>query len=263
MTEKTVFFDIDSTLLGTKNGRPFQIPPSALKALRLLKKNGHRAAICSGRQEAFIQHYFPGIFKSYVAMNGTHVVFEGKTVFDLAFSCDRVAELMRHFDSYGCSYVFIGKRNGWPRNIPPKIVERLNEVYGFPDFLKCEWKPDDVHANMLDFVFPDEADYEKHAGAFTGKMVLNRHPGGLTADLSFPENDKAHGIARFLEYAAIPKENTVAFGDGYNDITMMSAVGCGVAMGNAVNEVKKAAAYVTADIFDDGIYKGLKHLGLI
>ena len=44
---------------------------------------------------------------------------------------------------------------------------------------------------------------------------------------------------------------------------MMDAVGCAVAMGNAVDEVKQKADYVTADLFDDGIERGLRHLGLI
>ena len=263
MNKKTIFFDIDGTLLSTKNGKSFCIPPRTLEALDTLKKRGHRIAICSGRQEAFIHKFFPDLFTSFVAMNGTHVVFEGETIFDHPFSAEKVAEMMTHFDSYGCSYNFVGKKQGWARNLPENYVEKLNQLYGFTDFLKIEWKPDEVEANMMDFIFQNEADFERCSSAFSGSMVLNRHPGQLAADLSFKEFDKSKGIEIFLKHAGIDKNDTIAFGDGYNDITMMGAVGCGVAMGNAVEDVKKAADYVTSDIFDDGIYHALKHFELI
>ena len=263
MTAKTVFFDIDGTLLAPRDGLPFQSPPSTLKALRQLKKNGHRIAICSGRQEEFIHRFFPGLFDSFVAMNGTHIVFEGKTLMDRPFSTERVRELMAHFDAFGCSYVFVGQHNGWVRHVPKGLFPDLGTNYGIPDFLVAEWKPEEVKANMMDLVFTSEEDYNKCAAAFTDSMILNRHPGALTSDLSFRDWNKAQGILELIRYAGIPQEDTVAFGDGYNDLGMMGVVGCGVAMGNAVPEVKRAAGYVTSSIFEDGIYNGLRHLGLI
>lgn len=263
MTAKTVFFDIDGTLLSSRNGREFQIPASTLEALRLLKQNGHRAAVCTGRQEAFIHRFFPGLFDSYVAMNGTHVVFEGKTVLDRPFSAQRLAELMEHFDAYGCSYIFLGQRNGWTRNVPGRLLDRLNYNYGLPDFLVTEWEPGDVRANMMDLIFENDGVYKRQAAAFTGDMILNRHPGVISSDLSFRGWNKAQGILEFIRYGNIARQDTVAFGDGGNDIGMMETVDCAVAMGNAVPEIKQAADYVTTNIFDDGIFNGLKHLGLI
>ncbi len=263
MNPKTVFFDLDGTLLAPKCGRPFQIPEDTLSALTELKQNGHHAAACTGRPEAFIKKFFPGIFQSFVALNGAHVVFEGKTVSDRCFAPERVRAMTERFDSYGCRYVFVGKNHGWARNVPAPEMDRLNACYALPEFLVTRWKPEDVSAGTMDFVFLGEADYEKQRGAFTGGVTLNWHPGGFTADLGFPGCTKASGISQFLSFAGIRREDTVAFGDGYNDLAMMSAVGCGVAMGNAADKVKQAADFVTADIFDGGVSLGLKHLGLI
>ncbi len=55
----------------------------------------------------------------------------------------------------------------------------------------------------------------------------------------------------------------MAFGDHYNDIDMLKGVGIGVAMGNAQDEVKAAADFVTKTNEKNGIYEGLKHFGLI
>ena len=67
----------------------------------------------------------------------------------------------------------------------------------------------------------------------------------------------------FLQQAGIAPEDAYAIGDGYNDITMMKVVGHSIAMGNAVDELKEVADYVTADILDDGLYKAFEHYDLL
>ena len=69
---------------------------------------------------------------------------------------------------------------------------------------------------------------------------------------------------RFLEdYFHVKMEECVAFGDNFNDISMLEAAGTGVAMGNACGEALNAADYVTASVDDDGIRKALEHFGVI
>jgi hydroxymethylpyrimidine pyrophosphatase-like HAD family hydrolase len=55
----------------------------------------------------------------------------------------------------------------------------------------------------------------------------------------------------------------MAFGDGGNDIPMLQHVACGIAMGNASDEVKAVAGYVTDSVDDDGLTNALRHFGLI
>ena len=56
---------------------------------------------------------------------------------------------------------------------------------------------------------------------------------------------------------------TMAFGDGGNDLTMLRAAGVGVAMGNALDEVKAHADYITSSVDEDGITNALKHFEII
>ena len=58
-------------------------------------------------------------------------------------------------------------------------------------------------------------------------------------------------------------EETMAFGDGGNDISMLRHAAIGIAMGQAKEDVKAAADYVTASIDEDGISKAMKHFGII
>ena len=55
----------------------------------------------------------------------------------------------------------------------------------------------------------------------------------------------------------------MAFGDGGNDIAMLQHAGIGVAMGNAEDDVKQYADYITDSVDEDGIFKALKHLNII
>ena len=66
-----------------------------------------------------------------------------------------------------------------------------------------------------------------------------------------------------MEKYGISLEETMAFGDGENDMDMLKFVQVGVAMGNADEAVKTSADYVTAHIDEDGVAKALHHFGLI
>ena len=69
----------------------------------------------------------------------------------------------------------------------------------------------------------------------------------------------------FLEFGDMrdDADETMAFGDGGNDVAMLRAAGAGVAMGNACDEALAAADYVTASVDDDGIRRALEHFGVI
>ena len=66
-----------------------------------------------------------------------------------------------------------------------------------------------------------------------------------------------------LRQAGISPEETMAFGDGFNDMGMLSYAGIGVAMGNAHDPVKQKADFVTKSVDDDGILHALRHFGVL
>ena len=74
---------------------------------------------------------------------------------------------------------------------------------------------------------------------------------------------KVVGIKQYLEENDILPQETMAFGDGENDIEMLEAVGIGIAMGNADDIVKKSADYVTDSVDNDGIGKALRYFQII
>ena len=65
---------------------------------------------------------------------------------------------------------------------------------------------------------------------------------------------KGNAVAAVLRHYGFSKDEAIAFGDGHNDIEMLEAVGIGVAMGNAKDEVKAKADFVCQSVENDGIY---------
>lgn len=72
--------------------------------------------------------------------------------------------------------------------------------------------------------------------------------------------DKAVSLQALIERLGIKRDEVISFGDGYNDLSMIEFAKFGVAMANAVDEVKKRAAYITLSNDEEGIYECLKML---
>ena len=109
------------------------------------------------------------------------------------------------------------------------------------------------------------AEEEKETDIF-GKVLTHCEPMRwypLFADIIARGNSKSTGIDKVLEYFGINLKDTMAFGDGGNDIPMLKHVATGIAMGNAEPHVKAVADYVTTSVDEDGIANALKHFGLI
>ena len=83
------------------------------------------------------------------------------------------------------------------------------------------------------------------------------------ADVTAKGDTKQKGIDEIIRYFDIKLEETMAFGDGGNDISMLRHAAIGVAMGNANDDVKETADYITTSVDEDGIQKALKHFGII
>ena len=83
------------------------------------------------------------------------------------------------------------------------------------------------------------------------------------SDLVNADNSKATGIDSILHHYGIDRNECIGFGDGGNDIEMLDFCGIGVAMGNADDNVKAHADYVTTSVDDEGIANALRQLHII
>lgn len=260
--KKAVFFDIDGTLWDDR----MQVPKSTVLAIRKLRENGHYAFICSGRSRAAIQakELLTDIgFDGILAACGTYIEYSGDIVFERTLSNEELKELTDCFarqkkplilEGKGCLYADMEEfcENAYIVNLKESLGN------GFQPFTENAGRYD---ANKATAYFQG-GDIERVKSELSGHFDLIFHSSKVF-EIVPKGYSKAKGISWICDYLKVSHENTYAFGDSVNDVEMLSCVGHGIAMGNATDVAKQAADYETADIWEDGILKGLCHFSLI
>ncbi|WP_342421187.1 Cof-type HAD-IIB family hydrolase [Paenibacillus sp. FSL E2-0178] len=254
---KTIFFDIDGTIYDEEK----QIPSSAKEAIAELKRRGHHVAIATGRADYMFEELRAELgIDSYVSLNGQYVVYEGKPVYsnpiekptleELTLFAEKLDHPVAYTDTAGM------KVNVADHEYIKTSIGSLKLVFPTHDaeyFLK-----NDTHQAMIFCPQESQAIYTER---YPQLNFIRWHP--LCMDVLPGNGSKANGIAEMLKVIGVRKEDVYAFGDGLNDVEMLGFVGYGIAMGNGEAEAKAAAAYVTKHVSEDGIYEGLKMVGLL
>jgi Cof subfamily protein (haloacid dehalogenase superfamily) len=130
---------------------------------------------------------------------------------------------------------------------------RLGQVSVVGDFEKLLNQKDLEVYKFLAF----SSDSVKLQRAFQHLQAVNDLAVSSSADnnLEITNSEAQKGVAlkRFAELKGIPMENTMAIGDNYNDVSMLEVAGFPVAMGNAVEEIKDMAAFITKENDESGV----------
>lgn len=121
-------------------------------------------------------------------------------------------------------------------NVPDHkdVIESISTLkVGFPRQAENFYLNNDIHQAL---VFCEKDVQEEYERAFPNLSFVRWHR--VSCDVLPKGMSKAVGIEILLEYLGETRQNAVAFGDGLNDVEMLKFVGTGVAMGNAVDELK-------------------------
>jgi Cof subfamily protein (haloacid dehalogenase superfamily) len=256
---KAVFFDIDGTLLSHKTN---SVPASAVRALEELREKGILTFIATGRHLPELKKLRPleGLeFDGMVTLNGQYSFDRRGLIYHCPIAQRDIAILLDFLkeNPYPCILVeedqmYINFHNARVEKVQAMIhsemppIGDLNRGYTHP-----------IYQAIL---YMSEEDQRK-LPPMPGIRLTSWTLGG--ADLIPATGGKAAGIAKVLQHYGIDKSETMAFGDGQNDVDMFAAVGTAVAMGNACREAKEAAHYITDPVDQDGIYNALKHFHVI
>jgi HAD superfamily hydrolase (TIGR01484 family) len=117
-----------------------------------------------------------------------------------------------------------------------------------------------IYQMFLHCDLEEEISYQSHIPELDFRRWSS---GARTCDVNLSNSNKAVGLTKLLEVLGIAPDEAVAFGDGLNDIEMLSLVGMGVAMGSGREELKQIANMVTISAEEEGVRYGLEKLGLI
>ncbi len=255
---KIVFLDLDGTVISHETN---EVPESTKTAIKLLKENGHLPVIATGR----VPCLFFGIEKSlgidtFIAANGRIVEHKGVTIRNQIMNVDTVKEMVEMAYSNGLDVAFENRDNYVLNSNMTEYPKKFNEIFHLdvPRIERNFHLRNEVHQIVL---FYTEDDYKKFEEEFPSLNFSYSNKYGI--DVNEKGGMKDLGVKALLEHLHIPVEDTIAIGDGFNDILMIEYCNIGVAMGNAKDEVKKHADIVADRVEDDGLYKVLKELNLI
>lgn len=282
MHSKLLFFDIDGTLVNFQT----QMPDSAKTALRKAQKNGHKIFLCTGRGKAQIYPFLLDFgFDGIIAAAGAYIEYENKVLFHKVFGQGRIRKIVELFTEYDISFMLqmtegcvLTRRN----------MVRFVESLGFDvteeqaDLIKTILERSlgrvvlDEDINAFPEKYPNTENLLYSNSPLSREEIQKRlgddlkvvppsfnKPKSDQGEITINGMEKSLAIRKTAELVGADMADTIAFGDGANDVDMIKTAGVGVAMGNAIPEAREAADFVTKDIDDDGIEYAMRELGLI
>ncbi|MDY5985962.1 MAG: Cof-type HAD-IIB family hydrolase [Lachnoclostridium sp.] len=254
---KAIFFDVDGTLLSHQLN---SVPDSTREALAILRAKGVKTVIATGRHMIELSK-LPVMdldFDAYLTLNGQLILDDAKKVMaGTPINREEMEVVAGIFRAKKIPFMLIGQDNRYINYVNDVVVKTQEATkgmvpsvgnYGGENIYQCIAFVPEREKKLLDDILDECA-------------ITSWNDTGI--DIIPKGGGKSRGIEQFLEDLGIERSETMAFGDGENDIDMLKYVGIGVAMGNASDNVKAAADYVTTSIDEDGIANALRHFGLI
>lgn len=257
---RAVFLDIDGTLITAGDHR---LPDSARVAVDRLRSRGIPVLLCTGRHRLEVEeeNLLPGLtFDGAVYMNGQLCEWHGNTVWENPIPAADLAALHQFLEQSSRSCIFLerdcmyaNRVDEWMRSEQEQIGTAVPPVRQITDLEKRK-----IY-QAIPFVTLEEEE-----------VLLHRMPGCQTTrwgvhvvDLMSRSGGKENGMRHVCEAMGISPRQTLAFGDGDNDMGMLQLAGIGVAMGNALPPVRDCADMVTDRVERDGLFNALQTLQLI
>ncbi len=262
---KLLAFDIDGTLI--PYGKT-AISPAVKNAIQQAKEQGLDVLIATGRHFNFIHpSVFTDINPSHlVTINGGCLVSgEGEILQSHPMTSEDVVTLrdLCHEKNIGLGF---------------KFKEGIVGYAHYAQFYKG-YVGDNDYGSFI-FENPEEEDFHITHGCPLGCFLIGDEPTiealrplfpHLTFGWSYPNGydvyptaiSKATAIESYLKMKGYQWDEVMTFGDAANDIQMFHKSAIGVAMGNAKDNVKKEADFVSTSVHDDGVVPALKHFNIL
>lgn len=261
---KLLVFDIDGTLVDRSKQT---VEESAKEAIALARENGYEILIATGRSFFFIHDDVKESINTdyYVTVNGACLndskgeimesyAFDNETLKNLIEYCRKNEfplgiKYNKYIGVYGDYDYFVENYVGFDHPGVKYLIKDEHEDF----YLKDE--------PMGVFYFADPSTYEEVQNLIPKLNFIPADRGTMEAIRH--DVDKTKNIKDVLDKLNLTWDNVISFGDGNNDAEMLKLAAIGVAMGNASDEVKSVADYVTDHILEDGIKNALKHFKII
>lgn len=175
------------------------------------------------------------------ALSILHILEEYPVMYDPYINGRGITEekFFNHMDNFGLTKE-LQDMVRITRDVVPNIIRFVEE--------------NDSPIEKINMFFADpslKSQIRKRLNEISDIIITSSIP--LNLEINHPEATKGKGILRLAEYLGISREETMAFGDGENDLSMIIEAGIGVAMENGIDFLKANADYVTKSNDEDGV----------
>jgi len=258
---RLIAMDVDGTLVpdGCTN-----INPVLLDTISKLHDQGICLAIASGREWSSVEWLFRPVLKKifYLADNGAYVGMHGRSLFSHNVPQEYAVETFRRIRQHPGLIPVGSDREGyvldthddklydWLANGYHANVRFTDDLTKVKDFLKV---------SAYDRTYNIEKTGEEIREAMQGKLQIT-NAGTMWLDLNAPGVSKGEAVRILQDSLSISPEETMAFGDQSNDISMFESAKYSFAVANAVPEAKAAARFEADANTRDGVLKILQLL---
>ncbi|SDC05090.1 hypothetical protein SAMN02799630_02539 [Paenibacillus sp. UNCCL117] len=247
---KLAAFDVDGTLRDRE-----YLPESTRLAIRRLKDHGIIPVLCTGRSEFEMASLRQELDMDWaITCNGSHIGHQGKTVFGTPFERARVRAWLEEAERSNHALLLYGAEAMYTNRAGDPLFLQAREEIGFmePQLLDLSVGDEALPDVYQSIIFCEELHENLYTCGQAQDYYIHRwRPWAV--DLNPSGMNKAVGLRKLLEHLSIAPEEAAAFGDGLNDMELLASVGTGIAMGNAIGELKDIARHVTRTLDEDGI----------
>ena len=261
MNIKALFFDIDGTLVSFKTHK---IQSSTIEALQKAKEKGIKIYISTGRPLGFITNLseIEHLIDGYITTNGAFSFTKNSVISKHPMNTEEVLLFIDYAKKYDFCSIVIGTKHIAVINAK-EVLERIFvqglHITTFDLSIPVSKVLEDEVLQITPFI--PQSLQDKIMPSLPHCIATRWHPEFI--DVSHIEATKGKALKEVAMFENISLDNIMAFGDGENDISILVNSGIGVAMGNASDNVKAHANYVTSSVDDNGIAKALQHFNVI
>ncbi|WP_366247642.1 Cof-type HAD-IIB family hydrolase [Terribacillus aidingensis] len=237
---KLIALDMDGTMLNPRE----EVSDANRQAIQRAQEEGVHVILSTGRGIRTCKPYADDLgLKSFlVTVNGSEIwTAEGELLERVLIEDDLIKKMKRLADEYDTHYWAVSTEHVFRGNFPANMEEYDWLKFGFDTF-------DDAKREAIVKALSDKNELE----------LSNSSPTNI--EVNAVGINKAEAVQKVCDRLGIKMEQVIAMGDSLNDIKMIEAVGCGVAMGNAQDAVKEVANYQTDTNEADGVAKAIHHL---
>jgi len=250
MDIKMIAVDLDGTLFRDDK----TVSDRTITALKKCRDKGIKVIYATARGNS-AEQLVPGyLFDGCIRMNGAVAYADGLQVYSKRISTSEVKNLLLAADNAGIRFsAELGGSHYTNFAFPEDWGLDFNTRYEISDFNTL-----DIEVEKIWALPETEAEIEvlkKHMQK--GHYIITARDDNFTM-IMHEDAKKANAVDALANHWNISSSDIAAFGDDLIDISMLEFCGVGIAMGNAIDEVKSVADYICDTNENDGIAKWLE-----